>query len=150
VVAWGDDSQGQCSVPAGLTNVVALAGGGGHSLALQADGTVVAWGADWNGQCDLPPTLSNVVGIGAGENHSVALLGGNLPVPLLLNPAWHTGRFSVLLQTLNRQNYVLEYKNSVSATSWTPLSTNLGNGALLPLCDPAATAPQRFYRLWQW
>ena len=44
VAAWGDDSQGQCDVPGGLSNVVAVAGGGAHSLALRADGTVAAWG----------------------------------------------------------------------------------------------------------
>jgi hypothetical protein len=150
VVTWGDNSQGQCSVPVGLSNVAALAGGGAHSLALRVDGTVVAWGANWNGQCSLPPTLSDVVGIGAGESHSLALVAGSLPVPRLLSPAWQTGRFSVLLQTLHRKYYALEYKDSASATNWSPLSTNLGNGALRLLSDPAAAVPQRFYRLRQW
>ena len=40
VVAWGYNP----AVPPGLTNVAAVAGGGAHSLALKADGTVVAWG----------------------------------------------------------------------------------------------------------
>ena len=39
MVAWGDDSAGQTNVPAGLTNVVAVAAGGFHSLALKNDGT---------------------------------------------------------------------------------------------------------------
>ena len=34
------------AVPAGLANVVALAAGNAHSLALRADGTVVGWGAN--------------------------------------------------------------------------------------------------------
>jgi hypothetical protein len=38
VVAWGDNSQGPTSLPAGLAHVVAAAGGGGHSVALAADG----------------------------------------------------------------------------------------------------------------
>ena len=37
-------AKGQSDVPAGLSNVVAVAAGGQHSLALKADGTVVAWG----------------------------------------------------------------------------------------------------------
>jgi acyl dehydratase len=43
VVAWGDNSYGQTTVPEGLTQVVAIAAGVHHSLALKVDGTVVAW-----------------------------------------------------------------------------------------------------------
>ena len=45
-VAWGCGgyNHGQCTVPAGLTRVTALAGGLTHSLALKDDGTVVAMG----------------------------------------------------------------------------------------------------------
>src|SRR5437879_7694067 len=49
VTAWGDNGALQCQVP-GLVNVTAVAGGGSHSLALQADGTVVAWGFNQFGQ----------------------------------------------------------------------------------------------------
>jgi hypothetical protein len=150
VSAWGDDSQGQCDVPVGLSNVVALAGGGAHSLALKTDGTVAAWGVNWDGQCSLPSGLSNVVGIGAGEDHSLALLAGSIPVPRLLSPAWQSGRFSLLAQTLNRKSYALECKTSTLAANWSALSTNTGNGALEQLSDPAATASQRFYRMRQW
>ena len=41
VIAWGWNYFGQTTVPSGLTNVVAIAGGFSHSLALQADGAVV-------------------------------------------------------------------------------------------------------------
>ena len=150
VAAWGDDSQGQCDAPVGLSNVVAVAGGGAHSLALRADGTVAAWGANWNGQCSLPSGLSDVVGIGGGEYHSLALLAGSIPVPQLLSPARTGSRFSVLVETLNRKSYALECKTSSVATNWSVLSTNTGNGALEQLSDPAATAPQRFYRMRQW
>ena len=44
VVAWGDNDSGQTNVPSGLSNVVAIAAGGYHSLALTAEGRVVAWG----------------------------------------------------------------------------------------------------------
>jgi hypothetical protein len=37
VVAWGWNNYGQCNVPAGLSNVVAVAAGGYHSLALKVD-----------------------------------------------------------------------------------------------------------------
>jgi alpha-tubulin suppressor-like RCC1 family protein len=68
-------------VPAGLSNVVAIAGGGYHSLALKADGTVVAWGAGTSntgsspnyGQAIVPDGLTNVVAIAGGSYHSLAV-----------------------------------------------------------------------------
>jgi secreted trypsin-like serine protease len=85
VVAWGDNECGQTNVPSGLTNVVAIAGGGDHSLALKADGAVVAWGAGTTnsgsepnvGQSIVPAGLTNVVAIGGGNDCSLALV--NLP-----------------------------------------------------------------------
>jgi hypothetical protein len=60
-------------VPAGLSNVVAIAAGGGHGLALRANGTVVAWGENRHGQASVPDRLADVVAIAAGEDHSLAL-----------------------------------------------------------------------------
>jgi hypothetical protein len=150
VVAWGDDSQGQCDAPVGLSNVVALAGGGAHSLALKADGTVAAWGANFSGQCSVPSGLSNVIGLGAGEYSSLALLAGSIPVPQLLSPTRQGSQFSVLVQTLNRSSYALESKTSITDTNWSAVVTNSGNGALLQLSDPAATVSQKYYRIRQW
>ena len=72
-VAWGKNDSGQSSVPAGLSNVVAVAGGAAHSLALKSDGTVVAWGDSTYGQANVPAGLSGVVAIAAGDVHSLAL-----------------------------------------------------------------------------
>ena len=57
VVAWGSNSAGESTVPAGLTGVVAVAAGEQHSLALKRDGTVVAWGYNSDGQAKVPPGL---------------------------------------------------------------------------------------------
>jgi alpha-tubulin suppressor-like RCC1 family protein len=54
VVAWGDNDSGQTSVPSGLSNVVAIAAGSLHSLALTAKGRVVAWGSNGFNQTDVP------------------------------------------------------------------------------------------------
>jgi len=69
VVAWGNNSSGQTTLPAGLSNVVAIAAGDDYSLALQADGTLVRWGGL------LPPPIgaTNVVAIAAGGKHALAL-----------------------------------------------------------------------------
>jgi hypothetical protein len=71
----GNNDYGQRNVPAGMTNVIAVAGGETHSMALRADGTVVAWGANGYdyGQTNVPSTLTNVIGIAAGALHSLAL-----------------------------------------------------------------------------
>jgi len=73
VVSWGQNDYGVTNVPPGLSNVVAIAGGGYHSLALQSNGKVVAWGYNEWGQTNVPRGLSNVVAIAAGYGHSLAL-----------------------------------------------------------------------------
>jgi alpha-tubulin suppressor-like RCC1 family protein len=73
VVGWGNNESGQATVPSGLSNVVAIAAGNSHSLALTAEGRVVAWGDNGDGQITVPSGLSNAVGIAAGDSHSLAL-----------------------------------------------------------------------------
>ncbi len=73
VVAWGWNGEGECNVPSGLSGVIAIAGGGEHSLALKQDRTVVAWGYNGCGECNVPRGLSGVIAIAAGQLHSLAL-----------------------------------------------------------------------------
>jgi len=62
-----------------LSNVVAIAAGEYHSVALKDDGTVVTWGDNSYGQRNVPAGLSNVVAIASGgsegANHCLALRG---------------------------------------------------------------------------
>jgi alpha-tubulin suppressor-like RCC1 family protein len=76
----------------GLSNVVSVAAGFYHALALRADGTVLAWGSDNDGQLGVgglasgetnapvqSMNLTQIVAIAAGAYHSVALdARGNL------------------------------------------------------------------------
>ncbi|MEO8616908.1 MAG: putative Ig domain-containing protein [Luteolibacter sp.] len=73
LVAWGNNNKGQCSGPAALGDVLDLAAGWEHSLALRTDGTLIAWGRNDESQTNVPVGLSNVVAVGAGDYHSVAL-----------------------------------------------------------------------------
>jgi hypothetical protein len=76
-----DMEGGQSMVPEGLSNVVQIAAGVDHSLALKSDGTVAAWGSArlfidvWSplDQSIVPAGLSNVVSIAGGSFHSMAL-----------------------------------------------------------------------------
>jgi DNA-binding protein YbaB len=70
VLAWGDNHDGQTTLPS-LANVAAVAAGGTHSLALLKSGTVVAWGLSSNGLTTVPDTASGVTGIAAGVLHNL-------------------------------------------------------------------------------
>src|ERR1035437_5389597 len=76
VVAWGDGAAGQTTVPAGLTDVTAIAGGGRHALALKSDGTVAAWGE----LSYVPPDLTDVTAVSAGWAFDLALKGDHTVV----------------------------------------------------------------------
>jgi alpha-tubulin suppressor-like RCC1 family protein len=71
--SWGRADKGQTTLPSGLGEIIGLAGGWGHSLALNRAGTVTAWGWNDDGQCTPPTGMSNAVAIAAGGYHSLAL-----------------------------------------------------------------------------
>lgn len=73
VKAWGDNSDGQTTVPPNAAGVVAISAGISHSMALRLDGTVVVWGSNRDGQLNVPAGLSNVVAIAAGGVFCLAL-----------------------------------------------------------------------------
>jgi hypothetical protein len=128
------------------TNIIAVAGGASHSLALSGSGSLVAWGSNWKNQCDVPVGLTTGTGMAAGEAHTLLLLDGTVPMPRALLPALTGSGFSVLVQTLNRHFYGLEYKDSLAQTNWSELVIVPGNGALRILTDPGPSPAQRLYR----
>jgi hypothetical protein len=77
LIVWGDNSFGQTTVPATVTNVMAMAAGDYHILALSTNGIVAAWGGnEFNyGETNVPIGLTNVVSIAAGSASSLALHG---------------------------------------------------------------------------
>lgn len=73
IVAWGLNGSGQTNIPPGLNGVIAVAAGGGHSVALKNDGTVVAWGDNSLNQTNVPPGLSGVSAVKASGNLTIAI-----------------------------------------------------------------------------
>jgi alpha-tubulin suppressor-like RCC1 family protein len=82
VVAWGDGSLGQQTVPAGLNDAVAISSAMNHALALTATGGVRAWGTyNSGGVAQVPAEMvSDVVGVAAGWNHGLALRADGSPL----------------------------------------------------------------------
>ena len=70
IVGWGS----QVVVPqSDLTDLVTVAGGRHHSLALKADGSIVAWGSNISGQSDLPAPNRNFIAVSAGTYLTLGL-----------------------------------------------------------------------------
>ncbi|MEY4384898.1 MAG: hypothetical protein RLY20_181 [Verrucomicrobiota bacterium] len=74
LAGWGSGTSGQTNFPAATTNIVALAAGGSHNVALRAGGTILSWGLNTSGQTNVPANLTNTVAVAAGSAHSLALL----------------------------------------------------------------------------
>jgi alpha-tubulin suppressor-like RCC1 family protein len=73
VIAWGDNSGGQCSVPANLIDAVGVAGGDYHTIALRHNGTLLGWGYNGNGQTNVPAGSLPYVSIASGAAHNLAI-----------------------------------------------------------------------------
>jgi alpha-tubulin suppressor-like RCC1 family protein len=74
VCTWGlTNNYGLNAIPLDLTNVVAVAVGNNHSVALKADGHVTAWGYNFFNQTNVPASVTNVIAISAQSDYSMAL-----------------------------------------------------------------------------
>jgi hypothetical protein len=73
VRCWGANGSGQLTVPAGLSNVVALAVGTTFTCALDSGGAVTCWGG---GMPAAPAVGGAASAIAAGADHACALVGG--------------------------------------------------------------------------
>ncbi len=135
IIAWGSNSQGQRSVPEGLSNVIAMASGGNHNLALRGDGTVVAWGSDSHGQSTVPTGLREVVGVAAGDMRSLALRSDGTvcawgwretDVPVGLSNVIAIAASGGRCLALKSDGRVVAWGSTSSeATNWPPHLTNL-------------------------
>jgi hypothetical protein len=74
VAAWGNNDNGQTTVPAGLTDVVQVAAGTGFTLALRTNGSVMAWGDNSYRQIMGTGFFRDMVQVAAGGVHALALM----------------------------------------------------------------------------
>ena len=110
VLAWGDNSinQGQLNVPANLSNVVAIAGGGIHVLALKNDGAVTAWGDNTFDETNVPIGLSNVVAIWAAGTINMAMVADGSIV------SWGMGSTNVPIGVSNVVEIAIGYLSDIA------------------------------------
>ncbi len=156
VVAWDvEGGPNQMTVPASVTNAVAIAAGNGFSLALLANGTVAAWSyySFVSGMLTNVPTgLSNVVAIAAGGETAMAVFrvgsvvtGSNL---VLGSPGFLANRqfqFTVTGGGMGQGYSVLASTNLVN---WITLTNrSITNSPFLFRDLSATNYPKRFYRL---
>jgi hypothetical protein len=78
IVAWGDNTHGQTTLPIGLSGVVAIATGNRYSLALKSDGTVAPWGSPGFSQIADLLGVGNVAAIAAAYSSCLVVRSATL------------------------------------------------------------------------
>src|SRR5206468_2678291 len=136
-VAWGRNAEGQTTVPAGLSGVVAIAAGDRHTVILKSNGTVVAWGDNSSGQTNVPAGLNGVTAIAAGSEHTLALVGSGLssaPIITVLS----IGNDLTLVWPTTTAAYRVESTLSLSPSiTWTNVTGNFQtNGRSISIVLP--------------
>ena len=139
-MAWGSNQYWQNYVPDDLADVVAIADGEQHSLALKADGTIVGWGKDDQFQIiDIPAGFATVA-ISAGSFHNLALgapiqsmttaqpsISGTFAVDetLTANPGAWTSGVSFAYQWFNNGKAIANATNQTYVVTKSDLGDNL-------------------------
>jgi alpha-tubulin suppressor-like RCC1 family protein len=102
VITWGNPGGQESIVPAGLSNVTAVAAGTSSSLALKDDGTLIFWGNSYWGtsSSNFPPGLTNISAIALGYAHALALRGDGRVL------AWGAGMLNATGQLDRAQSVV--------------------------------------------
>ena len=119
----------------GATAVALIPFGGGRIIYL-------AW--DW----------FNAVPLGTANGGWLTVLesavlenSANAPRPTLLPPVLVSNQILLSFATVSGQSYVVEYKNALAETAWTPFQTNMGDGTIQTVTNLITADPQRFFRL---
>ncbi|MSR34370.1 MAG: hypothetical protein EXS12_06180 [Phycisphaerales bacterium] len=76
LVAWGINTYGERTIPAGVV-ATSIAAGYNHSAALKQNGSVICWGNNAYGQSTAPTTIIGALQVAGGYRHSAALKSNN-------------------------------------------------------------------------
>ena len=77
---WGDNGDGQTTIPQNLGSVTQISAGPYHTCAITTANTPACWGYDGDGQTTLPPNLGSVTQITTGRYHTCAITTGGTVV----------------------------------------------------------------------
>jgi uncharacterized delta-60 repeat protein len=143
VVSWGL----RRDAPDDLRHAVSISAGTLHVLARTSDGVVVAWGSNFEGESTIPPGLPGIARVAAGGSHSLALRGAPDWTARPSHVRHHSGTCVLSFLTRRGQTYFVEYQDTLAEGHWRLLHGTAGDGGVRRLIDPAATVPQRFYRV---
>ena len=122
VTAAGENSQGQCDVDrlmkaAGEKEIVSIAAGYVHTLALLSDGSVIACGGNDTGACDVDG-WTNIVSIYAGSEFSAGLKNdGTVVVTGLGTADWQVSGWNNIDNLAAGDYYLIGIKNDGSVLS---------------------------------
>ncbi len=122
-------------IPAGLDNVVAIAGGASHGLALRADGSVASWGTPDNPLMitHQPGTSVPAVAVAAGWGFSLVLLADGT---MITRGSWSGGPsafpWPAVAQIAGRNGQILAWSLDGTLTGWTQASGATNRPARIP------------------
>jgi hypothetical protein len=85
------------------------------------------------------------------SNYTVTANNGLLTITIpdftISNATFLGSTFGCLVRTADGATYVLEYKNSIAATTWSVIQMLPGNGNIVSFTDDFGTNAARFYRI---
>ncbi len=136
VISWGNNPFGASTTPSGLQDVIQVAAGWDHSLALKKDGSVIAWGGgegeNNRGQATVPLGLEKVVQVAAGSSVSIALRGDGTVAAWGANESGQTDvpeNLKNVVQVAAGANFCVALKNDGTVVAW---GTDFGNKTSVP------------------
>lgn len=88
-------------------------------------------------------TSTNIYTVAVFNDYQLRLTGP----PKILNPVYAGTTFSAQFESVAGVTYEVQYKNSLTDPSWTPLTTVVGDGTVQTFTDPGPLPATRFYQL---
>jgi len=110
--------------------------GGVHTF---ANGLIISPNATLSGCGTI---IGNIV-----NNGTVSTNCGGTVSPTIVNVQHSASSFSFSFQSQNGVTYTVQYATSLEDNNWSTLETRTGDGTVLTVNDPVATAARRFYRI---